>query len=158
LRGKGEAEMRKPWQYTLLGAVIAFFVLYGIELSSDGMEDVYGPLEQQAAQRTGTGSGSGHAYGDPYPAGKRGAASAQQPDPYDPWSGAYGESGTESDPERDVYDALPESHDSYGYPYEGAAEGGGAVSRLADGTAGLLQSVAKGGIRLIVSLFESVTK
>ncbi|AGA58518.1 MAG: hypothetical protein C6W55_14050 [Thermobacillus sp.] len=149
--------MRKPWQYTLLGAVIAFFVLYGIELSSDGMEDVYGPLEQQAADRAGTGSGNGHEYGDPYPAGKRGTAAAQ-PDPYDPWSGAYGESGAGIDPERDDVGALPDGNDGYGYSYEGAAEGGGAVSRLADGTAGLLQSVAKGGIRLIVSLFESVTK
>jgi hypothetical protein len=146
--------MRKPWQYTLLGAAIAFFVLYGIELSSDGMEDVYGPLEPQTVDHIGAGSGNGYG-GDPYPAGTRGG----QPDRYEPWpEDERGESGTEETPAYDGNDAWNERNDGYGYPYEDAAERGGAVGRLADGTAGLLQSAAKGGIRLIVSLFESVAK
>lgn len=155
--------MRKPWQYTLLGAAIAFFVLYGIELSTDGMKDVYGPLEPRKVERAGSGSGNGLDNREsPHPASTRGESASPRQEPYDEWpGGAHGESGTGGAPERGDDGAWPElngGYDGYGYPYDGAAAGGGAVSRLADGTAGLLQSMAKGGIRFIVSLFESLTQ
>jgi hypothetical protein len=155
--------VRKSWQYMLLGAAIAFFVLYGIELSSDGMEDVYGPLGPRSVDRTETERGGYGSYGGgSYPAGPRGGTVSPHQDPYGAWPGdTYGETGTGDAPDQDDGNAWPErtgGYDGYGYPYAGAEGGGGAVSRLADGTAGLLQSMAKGGIRFIVSLFESVTQ
>lgn len=151
--------MRRPWQYTLLGAAIAFFVLYGIELSSDGIEDVYGPLERQApagarlpaADSLPAGRQQTERYG--IPAGQGEDAAAPGPD-----IRARGAetSGWLAD-EHGFYEYGNETE--YGqYPDYGTAPGGGAVGRLADGTAGVLQSVSNGGIRLIVSLFESVTR
>ena len=65
--------MRRPWQYTLLGAAIAFFVLYGIELASDGVEDVYGPAEPRTERSV---PGIAANAGDPYPSGGRVGAQA----------------------------------------------------------------------------------
>jgi hypothetical protein len=154
--------MRRPWQYTLLGAAIAFFVLYGIELTSDGMKEVYGPQEPRAQRAGAETGGRGYAV-DPFPDGGRGAALPEDPygsrpdDPYGGASrsdGAYGPDGADG---RGGYDGMAGGvgYDGYGYNY-GAGEGGGSAGRLADGTAGLLQSVAKGGIRFLVSLFEAV--
>lgn len=168
--------MRRPWQYTLLGAAVAFFVLYGIELASDGMEDVYGPMEPRAERRASSAGGYSQE-GDPYPSGARGVQTDRydaRPDGANGVSSGTGAAQGRGDEMRngigglDVYDRYDSndeyqgydgygSYDGYGYPYDGR-ESGGTAGRLADGTAGLLQSAAKGGIRFIVSLFESVAK
>ena len=160
----GVRGMRRPWQYALLGAAVTVFILYGIEMASDGIEDVYGPPKPGANRAVDAGGAGGYGHTiDPY--GIRGG------DPYGDWSdGAYGRAsgpdgvsgpgaaydsgGTAG---RDRYGAAPGEPGYGGYGYGDAGDRGGGTGRLADGAAGLLQSAAKGGIRFIVSLFESVT-
>ena len=157
--------MRRPWQYALLGAAVAFFVLYGIELASDGVEDVYGPEKPRTERRAPAGM-DGYGYvGDPYPPDARGRMQAD-PRGLRPEDAGADPAGADRMPAWDDYgtppygaDGLPiwDDYGAGGYGYSDAASGGSA-GRLADGTAGLLQSVAKGGIRFIVSLFESVAR
>lgn len=153
--------MRRPWQYTLLGAVIAFFVLYGIELTSDGMKEVYGPQEPWDRRAGAETDVRGYA-ADPYPDGGRGAAPPEDPyglrpdDPYGGASRADGAHGPGGADGRGGYGGMAGGAGYDGYGYDWAGEGSGSAGRLADGTAGLLQSLAKGGIRFLVSLFEAV--
>jgi|HigsolmetaAR203D_1030402.scaffolds.fasta_scaffold02028_4 hypothetical protein len=148
--------MRRPWQYTLLGAAIAFFVLYGIELASDGVEDVYGPAEPRTERSV---PGIAANAGDPYPSGGRVGAQAGARDAVGPDSYGARPQDQHADPgSYPGWDDYGPTRYEEGYGYDDFAEGRGGVSRLADGTAGLLQSLAKGGIRFVVSLFESVAR
>jgi hypothetical protein len=136
--------MRKPWKYGMLGALIVIAVLYGIELTSQGLADVYGPLDrgQSApvpAQTEVQGEQTGQVTGEPVErqpvitqVGGGKVQAADEPGPID---------GT----------------DTGAMPTVPAASGESSVNRLADGTAGLLQSVSSGGIRFVVSMFEAIT-
>ncbi|OUM95999.1 MAG: hypothetical protein A9Z00_06475 [Thermobacillus sp. ZCTH02-B1] len=168
--------MRRPWQYALLGAAVTVFILYGIEMASDGIEDVYGPPKPGANRAVDAGGAGGYGHtidpygirgGDPYgdwsdgaygrasgPDGVSGPGTAYGPDGETGPGAAYDSGGTAG---RDRYGAAPGEPGYGGYGYGDAGDRGGGTGRLADGAAGLLQSAAKGGIRFIVSLFESVT-
>jgi len=141
--------MRKQrWKYGMLGALIVVAVLYGIELTSQGLGDVYGPLDrgtapivQQDVETQQPIAAQGGERQDP----------AQQP--------ITEIGGTDGEAQREP---LAEQGAKPG-PLTGAQQAGpsvagdSSVNRLADGTAGLLQSVTSGGIRLVVSMFEAIT-
>lgn len=138
--------MRKPWKYAMLGALIVIAVLYGIELTSQGLADVYGPLDRggtiapvpEEAGAPGVqagGEAAGTVAGQPTVITEIGAGKGQEA--AEPSTGIAAENG--------VSPTLP------------APSGEPSVNRLADGTAGLLQSVSSGGIRFVVSMFEAIT-
>lgn len=151
---------RKPWQYAALGALLAIAVLYGIDLSTDGIEDVYGPVQRTAAERLPDRYAEddyrygydrmAEAYG---PIGERTTRIRQYPNAASGVDARYDDRlPLEEAPSREAREAEQ--------PYlEPIPPGGGAASsRLADGTAGLLQSVTSEGIKLVVNLFEAITK
>jgi hypothetical protein len=136
--------MRKPWKYGMLGALIVIAVLYGIELTSQGLADVYGPLDrgtiapvpaQTEVMGVQTGREETEAGGQPSVITELGGGKGQAADGLA--SGSAADVGANP--------TLP------------AASGESSVNRLADNTAGLLQSVSSGGIRFVVSMFDAIT-
>jgi len=136
--------MRKqPWKYGMLGALVVVAVLYGIELTSQGLADVYGPLDRGTAPQvqqdietqpieTPVGESPEPAQQPITEVGGEGAGASREP---------LAEQGEQPGP----------------LPAAPPPAGESSVNRLADGTAGLLQSVTSGGIRLVVSMFEAIT-
>ncbi len=137
--------MRKPWKYGMLGALIVIAVLYGIELTSQGLADVYGPLDQGTIASAPEVTG---ALGAPTDGESTGTA-AGQPSGIAELGGGKDQATVESSPSIAGDDAAS--------PTLPSTSGEPSVNRLADGTAGLLQSVSSGGIRFVVSMFEAIT-
>jgi hypothetical protein len=136
--------MRKSWKYGMLGALIVIAVLYGIELTSQGLADVYGPLDrgtivpapaQTEVLGVQTGREESEAAGQPSVITELGGGKSQAAD--EPASVSAADVGAN--------------------PTHPAASGESSVNRLADGTAGILQSVSSGGIRFVVSMFDAIT-
>ncbi|MBB6673968.1 hypothetical protein [Cohnella nanjingensis] len=133
----------------LIGGLIVFAVMYGMELANSGINTVYGPVDKReattASQPQATGAPqrqadvaakdklNGAAAGN----GRSDGRYADEP-PGLAVDGAGGTGGT---------------GDGYAIPRDDHQP---AVDRLAGKTAEALQSISKGGIRLIVSLFDKV--
>lgn len=122
---------RKTWKLLLLVVAIAFIVLFGMEMSTSGIERIYGPMD-----------GSEH-----YAYDKEDRVYASETDR------RIAELEKELDDIRKIayggnygaeHDRLP------GMPVE---DDQAAVDKIADSTAGLLQSASSKGIRFVVSLF-----
>ncbi|WP_341278435.1 hypothetical protein [Paenibacillus sp. FSL H8-0537] len=147
---------RDAFKWAIIGGVLVFVILYGIEMSSSGIERIYGPIEETGASsvmpadaiiRQGAETGvSGTAVPETQSiAGMSDAASRKI-----------------SELERELAEVreLAEQNALYGdrlpgMPYENQEP---SVNKLADGTAGLLQSFSTGSMEFIVDLFEKVTK
>lgn len=144
---------RNALKWTVLGGAMAIIVMYGIDMSSAGIERIYGPIE---------GAASNTEVVQPEPTAnpvnefaiaqqqkiaqlekelaelKRLAALAE--DDYSP----------ESDGSLPIeYERLP------GVPLEVDQP---AVNRIADSTSGLLQNMSSEGIRMVVSIFDGLIK
>jgi hypothetical protein len=145
-------------KWTLLGGAIVFIVLYGIEMSSSGIERINGSFEE-------TESGSGY---------------------YDEYESDGTQENIEQQDENLVYARKIEQLEreleetkrlltKAGKADAGAGESTGvdenerlpgiplqenepAVDKLAESASGMLQSVSSGGIRFVVSIFDGLTK
>ncbi|MWC27534.1 hypothetical protein [Paenibacillus sp. MMS18-CY102] len=144
---------RDGWKWALAGGAIALLIVYGLDTADRGINNVYGPVgenvETPAVNSTvqryapvnnsegnlasGTESSPNHATGN----GSQQQAQMQQPTGQSEWDGRSA-NGSER---------LPS------VPYDSEEP---AVNRLADGAAGVLQSVSSGGIRLFVSVFDGI--
>ena len=133
--------MRKDlFRLMMLAGAIVFAILYGMELASKGIANVNGPLETPAASDTAgeppaddewrlperTGTATG---GDG--AGNVSAGSGDRQAPAYDW-------GDDEAAELPRKDSQP------------------IVDRLSGATAELLSDLSRGGIRFVVSLFDSV--
>lgn len=125
---------RKTWKVLLLGVTIAFIVLFGMEMSTSGIERIYGPMD-----------GS-----EPYGYSREDRVYASETDR------RIAELERELDDIRRIayggeyageHDRLP------GMPVEDEQA---AVNKIADSTAGLLQTASSKGIRFVVSLFDGL--
>lgn len=123
------------WKWLAIGGALAILVMFGLEMTSSGIERVYGPIEGEA----------------PYEADSGIAA--------EEGSGRY---ETETDKRiAQLERELEEIRRAYGYdgerlpgvPYE---DGQPAVNKLADSTSGMLQSASSKGIRFVVGLFDGL--
>ena len=125
----------------LAGGLLLFAVMFGMELASSGISNVYGPIDPQQAGTSAEqqavdakrGTGAAEASAD----ASRGAGSDQG------WYGSepagISVSGS-NDPRIPRLDHKP------------------VVDRIAGGTADLLQTVSKKGIHLIAKLFSKTTE
>ena len=122
---------RKTWTLFLLGVAIAFIVLFGMEMSTSGIERIYGPLDGSEQYA------------------------------YDAEDRVYA-----SETDRRIAELEKELDDirriAYGDEYAGehgrlpgmpVEDDQAAVNKIADSTAGLLQTASSKGIRFVVSLF-----
>lgn len=123
---------RQTWKWLLLGSALTFLILFGMELSTKGVETIYGPLDKE----------SGY---------------AQQPS-----EAQYASETDRriAELERELAEIRELAYESSrwkeeerlpGMPYR---EDHPAVNKLADSTAGVLQNASSKGMRFVVSLFE----
>ncbi|MCM3627247.1 hypothetical protein M3194_07710 [Paenibacillus glycanilyticus] len=141
--------MKGALKWVLLGGVLVFIILYGVEMSSAGIERIYGPID-------GEGSSAIMSNENKY------SLTSSESD-----SSELEGSGLSSSAERKIAELEKELKEVRKIAEESARHerlpgissdsGEPAVNKVADGTAGLLQSVSSGGIRFIASLFNSVT-
>ncbi|CAM3114920.1 hypothetical protein PALU110988_02155 [Paenibacillus lupini] len=141
--------MKGTLKWILLGGVLVFIILYGVEMSSSGIEKIYGPID-------GEGTSSAIMSQDK-------TRSISEED----YEDAVESTGLSKSAERKI-DALEkelkevrkiaeESARHERLPGISSDSGEPAVNKVADGTAGLLQSVSSGSIRFIASILNSVT-
>ncbi|MFS0727495.1 hypothetical protein [Paenibacillus sp. 1P07SE] len=141
-------------KWALLGGVLVFLVLYGIEVVTTGIGTVYGPLDTaRTARVSGIVQQPVPPVTDMPPAVREEhpslpereqvpAAAAALPERSIPLGGTAGSFD---------YRPLP-PQGAYGITREPS------VNRVAEQTAGLLQSLSSNGIRMVVSMFDSLTQ
>ncbi|WP_337101563.1 hypothetical protein [Paenibacillus sp. YIM B09110] len=145
-------------KWTLLGGAIVFIVLYGIEMSSSGIERINGSFEK-------TESGSGY-YDEYENAGTQ--ENTQQLDENLVYVRKIEQlereleetkrlltKGGETDAGAGERPSVVENERLPGIPLQ---ENEPAVDKLAESASGMLQSVSSGGIRFVVSIFDGLTK
>ncbi|TCN01547.1 hypothetical protein EV294_1011004 [Paenibacillus sp. BK033] len=141
--------MKGAFKWILLGGVLVFIALYGIEMSSSGIERIYGPIEKN-------NSSSIVSEDDRY-----NLAASDEESP----TVKSGGLSTEADRKiaelekelKEVRKIAEQNARHERLPGLSSDSGEPTVNKVADGTAGLLQSVSNSGIRFIASLFGSVT-
>ncbi|WP_424766727.1 hypothetical protein [Paenibacillus sp. sgz302251] len=147
---------RRALKWMVLGGALVIIIMYGIEMSSSGIERIYGPLDHE------------YTYAEqeqPAPAEDKAtdlaleqqrkiaqleqeleelklmASRSSNPDSFEPVL---------------PIESLPVQNERLpGIPYEVEQP---AVNRIADSASGLLQSMSSEGIRLVVSIFDGLTK
>ncbi|OMF34157.1 hypothetical protein BK133_12575 [Paenibacillus sp. FSL H8-0548] len=143
---------RNALKWTVIGGAMAIIVMYGIEMSSSGIERIYGPME---------GGSEYTEYATPLettsPAEELMNIQQQKIAQLEKdlaelkrlsaAGGSYASKATEELPL--MNDRLP------GVPLETSQP---AVNRIADSTSGLLQNMSSNGIRMVVSIFDGLTK
>lgn len=136
-------------KWTVLGGVLVFIVLYGMEMSSAGIEKIYGPIEGSEAASVQTEAA---AEKDTLP------AAVEASDETAGLSSSAEKKIEELQKELAEVRKIAERSSHYerllGIPKESTEP---SVNKLADGASGFLQSFSSGGIRFVVSLFDSVT-
>lgn len=139
--------MRKGvWKWLILGAALTVIVLYGMEASTSGIERIYGPIEGGTAAAAVQGT-------KPIESLQVEASQLQE---------QYAEDATAAERIKQLEKELKEvkklaQREAIADGVEIEEGDSPAVNRLADGTADLLQTVTTGGIRFVVTLFDSVT-
>lgn len=146
-------------KWTLLGGAIVFIVLYGIEMSSAGIERVNGSFGEDSEYVVNeepdidVSEDAAQESGQSYYAKKIEELEKELEETKRLVSKASGmnggidESGDSSNGET-VNERLP------GIPVQDSAP---AVDKLAESASGMLQSVSSGGIRWVVSIFDGLT-
>ncbi|MFF2481614.1 hypothetical protein [Paenibacillus sp. NPDC058071] len=137
-------------KWMVLGGVLVFIVLYAMEMSQTGIERIYGPIEGGRPTAVAGNGSLEEDYTEP------------EAEP------AYGKGGAPLSDEAERKIARLEKElaevrklaelNSQKERLPGIKTGDGkpTVNKLADETAGLLQSVSSGSIKFVVSLFGSV--
>jgi len=151
---------RNALKWTLLGGALVFVLLYGIEMSTSGIERLYGSVE-----------GSADAALD------REANSLSSLTPEEKLYKQYNDKLAELQErkimllEQELQELRAEAarigqtEDYWRYPYSYERLPGlpaeteqASVDKLADSTSGMLQAASSSGIRFVVSLFDGLTK
>ncbi|CAM4311410.1 hypothetical protein L1N85_20745 [Paenibacillus alkaliterrae] len=147
---------RNALKWTVLGGALAIIVMYGIEMSSSGIEEIYGPIE------------AGNEYIEnvqPEPSAhpEPDHALNQQQQKIAQLEKELAEIKRLAAMSDDAYNLKPEPVADLpsenvrlpGVPLETEQP---AVNRIADSTSGLLQNMSSEGIRFVVSIFDGLTK
>ncbi|PZD93963.1 hypothetical protein DNH61_20980 [Paenibacillus sambharensis] len=132
---------RKPFQWAMAGALLVILLLYGLEMSADGIGRIYGPLDH-ASQQQGM---EVQLSKEPPPAE---AAPLENGPAVEQNDLAAGNSAKSAE-------ALPGAA-GQGLAGYSPPSGEASVNKAAEGAAGFLQGLSSGGIRLVVSLFDAI--
>ncbi|MBJ6363082.1 hypothetical protein ACFOQM_17815 [Paenibacillus sp. GCM10012307] len=128
---------KHSFKWAIIGAAIAIVLVFGIETASTGIENVYGPVKQPSAS-----SVAGLVPESRY---QQDAAPVSRQPIYGPYVQQETSNAGRYAP---IQERMPGIYGEYREP---------AVNRVADQTAGVLQSLSSSGIRFVVSLFDSIT-
>ena len=166
---------RQSVKMVIMGGAIALVVIFGIDIASSGIERINGPMNGNGAVPINsleyTDEGGNAPPVNAVPSGSHaGAGSTDTGGGTGTDSGAVqsqrivdAQHGRKTDWDRLEAQRQEELQRQLQAAYNDRLPGvpdtrsDTGVNKLADGAAGLLQSVSSKGIRMIVSLFESVT-
>lgn len=144
---------RNALKWTVLGGALAVIILYGIDMSSAGIERIYGPME-----------GSDEYAGTVQPEAAVSPVqefSSEQQKKIALLEQELAELKRLASLAEDDYAPAPAASVSAqnerlpGVPTQNDQP---AVNRIADSTSGLLQNMSSEGIRMVVSIFDGLTK
>jgi len=171
---------RQPFRWAFVGGMVVMIIMFGIDLASHGVERIYGPLQNSETNQIGlVPSGQlkesaaaqipvqqGSSQSSQY-AADQGASQPQSRQslvrPH--LSVAEGERLNDRGEDMDEwaynrykqYEAELMQKEQERLPGIPDMKVDSKVNQMADGTAGVLQSLSSQGIRFVVSFFESVT-
>ncbi|WP_127532278.1 hypothetical protein [Paenibacillus kobensis] len=139
---------RDGWKWALAGGAIALLIVYGLDSADSGIENVYGPVGEGAQT---------HAVNENFEPLQNGQTdvrsnAAQKGEGSVEAGTVSGRTKQQETVQRDAQPYTPEER-LPGVPYDTSEP---AVNKLADGAAGVLQSVSSGGIKLFVSVFDGI--
>lgn len=130
----------RAWKWLAIGGALTFLVLFGLEMSTTGIERIYGPIEGGYTDGSyDMGSVDVESYDSE--TDRRIAELERELEEIRRLANGGGDSDEQG------YPRLP------GVPYEDDQP---AVNKLADSTSGMLQSASSKGIRFVVSLFDGL--
>lgn len=136
-------------KWTVLGGVLVFIILYGMEMSSTGIERIYGPIEGSGASSITLSPQTDYPEEGARPSIKDTSAGLSD--------AAERKIAKLEEELAEVREIAERNIRGQRLPGVTGDPDVPAVNKLADGTAGMLQSVTTSGIRFVVSLFDSVT-
>lgn len=146
---------RNTLKWTVLGGAMAIIIMYGIDMTSAGIERIYGPVEG-ADEYTET------------------ASPEETVNPRNEFTVAQQKKIAELEKELAELKRLASHAEAEYSPEPAPAESAAAenerlpgvpsqndqpaVNRIADSTSGLLQNMSSEGIRMVVSIFDGLIK
>ncbi|MEV5028658.1 hypothetical protein [Paenibacillus sp. LPE1-1-1.1] len=146
---------RNALKWTVLGGALAIIVMYGIDMSSHGIERIYGPVEDadeytENIQPEVTVNPNPEESFETEQQKKIAELEKELEELKKMASRGDSENSSETaENTSDVNERLP------GVPLQDDQP---AVNRIADSTSGLLQNMSSEGIRMVVSIFDGLTK
>lgn len=135
---------RDGWKWALAGGAIALLIVYGIDSADNGIRNVYGPVGADV-QPPAVNGGTQQTTEAMNTTAERNTTARDEG-----YSRDESQSTNSNNSNRDVYagnERLP------GVSYDTSEP---TVNKLADGAAGVLQSVSSGSIKLFVSMFDGI--
>ena len=151
---------KRAWKWALLGGALTFIILYGLEMSTAGIERIHGPLQSSSVQPDQMNSTQSHLQSN------NNQASGQSNEPLIPQSVTEKKiAQLEKELEQIRKLALLEKqhedkHDELWpiMPDSMNTNNNSAVNKFADSASGMLESASRGGIKFVVSMFEGLFK
>ncbi|CAH1220986.1 hypothetical protein PAECIP111893_04655 [Paenibacillus plantiphilus] len=132
---------RQSVKMAVVGGAIAIVVLFGIDMATSGVERINGPIDQQQALPV-----------DPLPSEdglgldpEREGLIREAEQMIERLKAEQAQASAEEQSENERLPGMPDLSEQ------------STVNKLADGTAGFLQSLSSRSIRFVVSIFDSVT-
>ncbi|MBD2869456.1 hypothetical protein [Paenibacillus arenilitoris] len=144
---------RKSFKWAVLGAALAVIVVYGIDMTTAGIERINGPIEGGEFAEAPAPEPSAEAASGFTTEQQRKIAELERELEEVKRLASTGDDS--SAPEPDATMAGGENERLPGIPLENDQS---AVNKIADSTSGLLQSMSSEGIRLVVSIFDGLIK
>ncbi|GMK41380.1 hypothetical protein PCCS19_44360 [Paenibacillus sp. CCS19] len=139
---------RDGWKWALAGGAIALLIVYGLDSADNGIRNVYGPVGADV-QPPAVNGGSQFAPATSNTTVERDTPASNE---------GFVENNNNNNKNNNRIESNP--NNSYagnerlpGVPYDTSEP---TVNKLADGAAGVLQSVSSGGIKLFVSMFDGI--
>ncbi|PWV98400.1 hypothetical protein DFQ01_11834 [Paenibacillus cellulosilyticus] len=135
---------RDGWKWALAGGAIALLIVYGLDSADNGIRNVYGPVGADV-QPPAVNSSSNQLTTET-------ASTVEQ---YEPNASTRGnnDNTSASNDNGTFHNAYAGNERLPGVPYDTSEP---TVNKLADGAAGVLQSVSSGGIKWFVSVFDGI--
>ncbi|MGG1635849.1 hypothetical protein MHH56_20365 [Paenibacillus sp. FSL K6-3182] len=143
---------RNALKWTVLGGALAIIIMYGIDMSSSGIERIYGPIEGSSGYTEIPQTEQNvQPVNDFQKEQQQKIAQLEQELKELKRLAAYddetiGETAETFPAENERMPGLPLKSDQP------------AVNKIADSTSGLLQNMSSEGIRMVVSIFDGLTK
>lgn len=149
---------KKAWKWALLGGALTFIIMYGIEMSTAGIERIHGPLQSQLT----------HNELKPAAFAEPGSSVSDEEQEFEQWQPKSASERKIAQLEKELEEIrrLASMERKYVEQYSelwrdlpgNGNDSGSAVDKFADSASSMLESASVGGIKFVVSMFEGLFK